>query len=455
MVTIPRPRIVRRSADLEAEDLPEQVTIAVRDLAGAVKKGLLALSVGVGLAVVHELFEAEVTRLAGPKGKHDPERQAYRHGQEPRQVTLGGRRVQVDKPRVRSVDNEEVELRTFHTFAGRDLLSAAALERMLAGLSTRRYPAGLEPIGDVEPLATSKSAISRRFVQGTEQKLAELFGRDLSQLDLLAIFIDGVLIAEHCVVVALGVDAEGRKHPLGLWEGSTENKTVCNALLGNLIERGLDPEQPRLFVIDGGKAIRAAITATFGKHGIIQRCRGPTPGTGQAPGGQTPRRGGQPAGGTGRNPDGDAAGSEPDLAAHLQIHQPGGVHDFNWAYGGRERETLAGRQDGAALDCSRSPRSREAIPEGQRLPGNGNPPPRTRPALSRTCIYPEDRVTISPGSPEVPRSLGHPRCLDGSSFSDNRASVKSIWTSKAPLRKQSRISVSASLTRSSRNCSRE
>src|SRR5229473_1339583 len=273
MVTIPRPRIVRRSADLEAEDLPEQVTIAVRDLAGAVKKGLLALSVGVGLAVVHELFEAEVTRLAGPKGKHDPERQAYRHGQEPRQVTLGGRRVQVDKPRVRSVDNEEVELRTFHTFAGRELLSAAALERMLAGLSTRRYPAGLEPIGDVEPLATSKSAISRRFVQGTEQKLAELFGRDLSQLDLLAIFIDGVLIAEHCVVVALGVDAEGRKHPLGLWEGSTENKTVCNALLGNLIERGLDPEQPRLFVIDGGKAIRAAITATFGKHGIIQRCR--------------------------------------------------------------------------------------------------------------------------------------------------------------------------------------
>ena len=273
MVTRPRPRIVRRSADLEAEDLPEQVTIAVRDLAGAVKKGLLALSVGVGLAVVHELFEAEVTRLAGPKGKHDPERQAYRHGQEPRQVTLGGRRVQVDKPRVRSVDNEEVELRTFHTFAGRELLSAAALERMLAGLSTRRYPAGLEPIGDVEPLATSKSAISRRFVQGTEQKLAELFGRDLSQLDLLAIFIDGVLVAEHCVVVALGVDAEGRKHPLGLWEGSTENKTVCNALLGNLIERGLDPEQPRLFVIDGGKAIRAAITATFGKHGIIQRCR--------------------------------------------------------------------------------------------------------------------------------------------------------------------------------------
>ena len=117
---------------------------------------------------------------------------------------------------------------------------AAALQRMLVGLSTRHYPAGLEPVGDIEQLATSKSAVSRRFVQGTEQKLAELFGRDLSQLDLLAIFIDGMLIAEHCVVVALGVDADGRKQPLGLWEGSTENKTVCNALLANLIERGLD-----------------------------------------------------------------------------------------------------------------------------------------------------------------------------------------------------------------------
>jgi putative transposase len=132
---------------------------------GAAKEGLLALSLGVGLAVVQELFEAEVTRLAGPKGKHDPQRRAYRHGQEARQVTLGGRRVQVDKPRVRGIDDREIELRTFCTFAKRDLLHEAALGRMLAGLSTRQYPVGLEPIGQVEPLATSKSAISRRFIQ--------------------------------------------------------------------------------------------------------------------------------------------------------------------------------------------------------------------------------------------------------------------------------------------------
>ena len=273
MTTILRPRLVSRSAELEPEDLPEQVTIALREVAGAAKEGLLAFSVGIGLAVLDELLEAEVVRLAGPKGKHDADRRAYRHGHEPRQVTLGGRRVQVNKPRVRSVNEEEMELRTFHAFAKRDLLNEAALGRMLAGLSTRRYSAGLEPVGQVEARATSKSAISQRFIQGTEQKLAELFGRDLSQLDLVAIFIDGVEIAEHCVVVALGVDADGRKHPLGLWEGTTENKTVCNALFGNLIERGLPVEQPRLFVIDGGKAIRAAVIGTFATYAVIHRCR--------------------------------------------------------------------------------------------------------------------------------------------------------------------------------------
>jgi transposase-like protein len=273
MTTIPRPRLVSRSTELAAEDVPEQVTIALRELAGAAKEGLLAFSVGIGLAVLDELFEAEVSRLAGPKGKHNPDRRAYRHGHEPRQVTLGGRRVAVNKPRVRSVDDEELELRSFRTFATRDLLHEAALGRMLAGLSTRRYGAGLEPVGKVDARATSKSTISQRFIHGTEQKLAELFGRDLSQLDLVAMFIDGVEVAEHCIVVALGVDAEGRKHPLGLWEGTTENKTVCTALLGNLIERGLHVEQPRLFVIDGGKAIRAAVLSTFATYAVIHRCR--------------------------------------------------------------------------------------------------------------------------------------------------------------------------------------
>src|SRR5437763_14956574 len=126
MGTIPRPRIVSPSTNLDVEDLPDRVTIAVCELAGAIKEGLLALSVGVGLAVVHELFEAEITRLAGPKGKHDPDRREYQHGQEPRQVTPGGRRVQGETPRCTSVEQAGVELRTIRASDARDFLTSAA-----------------------------------------------------------------------------------------------------------------------------------------------------------------------------------------------------------------------------------------------------------------------------------------------------------------------------------------
>jgi transposase-like protein len=228
-------------SELSPEDLPEQVSVGLRELVGAAREGLLALSVGVGLAVVHELFEEEVARTVGPRGKHLRDREGYRHGSERAEVTLGGRRVEVRRPRARTVEGEEIELKTHRAFAGRDLLDEAALGRMLAGLSTRRYPAGLEPVGDVEAKATTRSSVSRRFVAGTKRKLAEVFGRDLSKLDLLAVFIDGIEIAGHCIVVALGVDASGHKQALGLWEGTTENKAVCNALLGNLIDRASIP----------------------------------------------------------------------------------------------------------------------------------------------------------------------------------------------------------------------
>src|SRR5712691_11847100 len=171
MGTIPQPHIVSK-AELEASDLPERVTVALAELAGAAKQGLLALSVGVGLAVVEEIFQEEVTRLVGPRGRHDRERSASRHGQEERQLTLGGRRVGVAKPRVRSLTGEEVPLRTYRAFASRDLLNEAAMERMLAGLSSRRYEAGLEPVGELESSGTSRSAVSRRFVAGTRKKLA-------------------------------------------------------------------------------------------------------------------------------------------------------------------------------------------------------------------------------------------------------------------------------------------
>jgi putative transposase len=184
-----RPHVVS-PAEEAAINLPERVTVALGDFAGAAKQGLLALSVGLGLAVVGEIFEEEITALVGPRGKHEADRQAYRHGQEPRQLTLGGRRVQVMKPRARTRAGAEVELDSFGLFASRDLLTQAALDRMLAWLSTRRYRRGLEPVG-VAAMATAKSSISRRFVAGTKRKLVELFQRDLSQLDILVLFLDG------------------------------------------------------------------------------------------------------------------------------------------------------------------------------------------------------------------------------------------------------------------------
>ena len=256
--------------------LPEQVTITLAELAGAAREGLLALAVGTGLGVLGSLLDADVERLAGPKGRHNPQRAAVRHGTQPSKVTLGGRRVRVDRPRVRSADGTaELPLVTWQAFATTKLLDQLTLERMLAKLSTRRYQVGLEPVGSaVEQAATgtSKSAVSRRFVAATEHALAELLAQDLSTLDLVALMVDGIKVAERTCVVALGITLDGTKIPLALVEGATENATVVRDLLADLRERGLETTRPILCVIDGAKALRRAISDVF-DHPIVQRCQ--------------------------------------------------------------------------------------------------------------------------------------------------------------------------------------
>ena len=240
--------------------LPARVQEALGQLVGSAKEGLLALSVGLGLGVLAELLEEEVVDVVGVKGKHDPGRVAVRHGHESGEVTLGGRRVAVERPRVRSADgNEEVRLATYEHFADRDLLSRVVLERMLAGVSTRRYRRTQEPVGSEVELAaraTSKSSVSRTFVERTRVALGELMRRRLDDVRLAVMMLDGLELQGRTNVVALGITTEGVKIPLGLWEGSTENATVATALLSDLVERGLDPEQGILFVIDGAKALR-------------------------------------------------------------------------------------------------------------------------------------------------------------------------------------------------------
>jgi putative transposase len=256
--------------------LPDAVSVTVAELAGSLREGLLALAVGTGLQVMDAIIDESVTALAGPKGRHDPQRNAVRHGSENGSVVLGGRRVPVRRPRVRTADRTaEVAVPAYELFACTDVLSAIVLERMMAKLSTRRYSACLEPVGsEVEATArsTSKSAISRRFVAATETALADLLAADLSELDLVALMIDGVHFADHLCVVALGIGIDGTKHPLGLAEGDTENTTVVRDLLADLRDRGLDTTRPILCILDGAKALSAGIRAVF-DHPVIQRCQ--------------------------------------------------------------------------------------------------------------------------------------------------------------------------------------
>jgi transposase-like protein len=192
-------------------------------------------------------------------------------------VTLGGRRVEVERPRMRTKDgDQEVPLRTYEHFADRDPLARVVLERMLAGVSTRRYRRTQEPVGEQveqEARSTSKSSVSRTFKERTKRALAALMSRSLADMRLAAMMIDGLELQGRMIIVALGITTEGVKVPLGLWEGDTENATVVKALLSDLVDRGLDPAQGMLFVIDGSKALRKAIRAVFGERVPVQRCQ--------------------------------------------------------------------------------------------------------------------------------------------------------------------------------------
>ena len=256
--------------------LPERIQEALGQLVGAAKQGLLALSVEVGLGVLRELLEQEVDELVGPKGTWNPDRSAVRHGHENGEVTLGGRRVPVKRPRARTVDGEsELPLQTYEHFADRDALEEVVLERMLAGVSTRQYRRAQEPVGEqleTDARSTSKSAASRVFVARTRQQLWKLMRRPLSDLRLAVIMLDGIELHGYTNIVALGITTEGDKLALGLWDGSTENATVAAALLSDLVDRGVDVEQGLLFVIDGAKALRKAIRQVFGNKVPVQRC---------------------------------------------------------------------------------------------------------------------------------------------------------------------------------------
>jgi putative transposase len=253
---------------------PIQLSVNVQGVLADVRHAFYGLCVDAGKQVLAAMMEADRQALCGANNVPDAERRAVRGGTTPSSVVLGGQRIAIAKPRARSLEHGELALPTFAWAAQRDPLDAAAMASMAAGVSTRRYAGTLEPLpAPDEARSVSRSAVSRRWVALTQAQLDQWLSCPLDKLDLPVVMIDGIHFHERVILVALGIDAKGHKHVLGLREGSTENTRVVRALLSDLIDRGLDAERCRLWVIDGGKALRKAIVECFGACALVQRCQ--------------------------------------------------------------------------------------------------------------------------------------------------------------------------------------
>ncbi len=273
MKKVPVVKITTPDAAAELSGLPLEATVAMADVAAAMRDGLLAFATSAGLVVMRQMLDAELAGIVGAKHAKLDDRVGNWHGKTTGQVVLGARKISVARPRGRYADGGgEVELDTWEAFASEDLLRQVVVERMLAGVATRRHVDVAEPIGDVAGTATSRSAVSRRFVAATREAMAELLAADLSDLEVAVLMIDGLNVAGEMIVVALGIGTDGTKVPVGLRLGDTENAVVVKDLLADLVDRGLRFEHGILAVLDGSKALRKAVAKVFGTHALVQRC---------------------------------------------------------------------------------------------------------------------------------------------------------------------------------------
>lgn len=244
-------------------------------VSGAVeaRRGIMQWSHQIGLEALRAIFDDDAERIAGPKGAHKRVRMYNHWGSTPTTLEFGGRRISVERPRVRHRDRGEVELPTVKHLQTFDPLPATVLNQILLGVSTRGYDASVPPPPPgTRSRGTSRSAVSRQLVGRMNQKMRAALTSSLEGVALVGLMVDGIGVGDHTIVIALGVTADGDKVPLGLHQGSTENATVCTALLNGLIERGLKIEQPILCVVDGGKGIRKALRDVLGHLAVVQRC---------------------------------------------------------------------------------------------------------------------------------------------------------------------------------------
>ena len=272
MKKVPVVKIATPDAAVGLAGLPLEATVAMADVAVAMREGLLAFSTAAGLVVMQQMLTEELASIVGAKHAKLPDRVGNFHGTTTGQVVLGSQKITVTRPRGRYVDGGEVDLATWECFASEDLLRQIVVERMLAGVATRRHVDVSEPVGPLEGRAVSKSAVSRRFKAATEKALSELLARDLSTLETAVLMIDGLNVAGQMITVALIITADGTKVPVGLVLGDTENSVVVTDLLADLVARGLRYDHGILAVLDGSKALRKAVVKVFGERALIQRC---------------------------------------------------------------------------------------------------------------------------------------------------------------------------------------
>src|SRR5579883_2158235 len=224
-----------------------------------------------GLQIIRAVLEDEVTRRVGPRYQPSGEGGCRRWGQQPGYVVFAGQKVPVQRPRVRTREGQEVELESYSRLQHDGRRQRAVREGIVAGLTSRNYQRAVRSV--LDGYGIQKSSVSREFVQASAAQLKKLCERKLNALDLVAILIDGIHFGQQVLVVALGIATSGQKHVLGVWQGATENTAVVKDLLEDLVARGLNPERRYLFVIDGAKALRAAIERVFGNRAEVQRCQ--------------------------------------------------------------------------------------------------------------------------------------------------------------------------------------
>jgi len=265
-------RAVRRLEEMAADENPAvQMVLPLAEMVGWLRKGVGALIRQAGLQLMELLMEEEVRGLVGERSRQQPDRTANRWGKERGFCVVMGQKVPVERPRVRTTDDREVRLGSYEMFHRGEPLTETVWEKLMLGLSTRKYGQAVREFSQAYGL--EKSAISEHFIEASRTKLKEMMERRLDKMKLCALLIDATPFAGQQMVAALGISQDGRKTILGIRQGATENATVVGELLGDLVNRGLDFSEPRLYVLDGGKALHAAVKKYAGESAPIQRCQ--------------------------------------------------------------------------------------------------------------------------------------------------------------------------------------